>query len=220
MAIPDFLKGEVVSLDTETAVLGDHVIELGLSVFRDAALVYEWGTYIKPVIPIDPECTKIHNIQDKDVESSPMFADIAPILLNYLKSADLLVAYNYDYDRGVLGNEFTRLGIQFPVKPMVDPFIWFKQWHKYEKGKKLVKAAEVYGVQYVGAHRAVNDATATGKVLMKMAATKTDFPRDIKSCMKKQRKMIEDQFEDLQAYFIKIGKGKINPPNYQFYDVV
>jgi len=218
MAIPDFLKGEVVSFDTETAQLGDHIIEIGLSIFRNAELVYEWGTYVKPTVPIDLKATEVNHITERDVEDSPTFVDICPILMNYLRAADVFIAYNYDYDCGVLNNELTRLGIPYPKKPIVDPFILFKMYHKYNKGKTLIKAAEKYGVQYIGAHRAVNDATVTGRVLFKMAATKPDFPKDLITYMKKQRQLVEEQYNDLNSYFIKVGKGSIDPPNYSCYE--
>ena len=218
MTIPKFLLGDILAIDTETGVLGDHVVEFGMSLFRNAELVYEWGTYVKPMIPIDPACSEIHHIYDRDVEDYPTFCDIAPIILNYLKSADILMAYNYDYDRGVLGQEFARLGIEWPHKPAIDPFIWYKLWHKYSKGKTLVKAAETYGVKYVGAHKAYVDATVTGRVLLKMAATKSAFPKSLADCLKKQRHLIEEQFIDLNAYFISIGKPPIQPPRYEFYE--
>jgi inhibitor of KinA sporulation pathway (predicted exonuclease) len=118
----------------------------------------------------------------------------------------------------VLTNEFDRIGVKFPDKPVVDPFIFYKWWHKYSKGKTLVKAADTYGIPYQGAHRAVNDSIVTGQLLFKMAATKTAFPRTLDLLVKKQRTLIEEQFIDLNAYFIKIGKGPIEPPNYKFYD--
>jgi len=216
--IPNYLLGDVLSLDTETAVLGDRVIEIGISTFRNGELVNEWGMYVNPTVPIDPEASKVHNIYDKDVDSAPTFADIGWVIYNYINAADVIVAYNAAYDLEVLTKEFTRLGMRLPKKPMADPFIWYKHWNRYSKGKTLIKATETYGIPYVGAHRALNDATVTGKLLFKMAAIKNDFPKDVKSLITKQRKMVQDQFEDLQAYFIKVGKGPIDPPEYRYYD--
>lgn len=217
--IPKELNGDVISFDTETAVLGDHVCEVGFSLFRNAELVREWGTLIKPIVPFDPKSSEINKIYESDVSDSPTFKDISWHVYNILNSTDIHIAYNYGYDRGVLENEFTRLGMKFPLKPMVDPFIFFKQYHKFNKGKTLIHATEALGIKYVGAHRAVNDATVTGKVLFKMAATKADFPKDLNTTIKKQREWIEFQYKDLAAYFSKSGRPKPDEPNYRFYEL-
>jgi len=128
------------------------------------------------------------------------------------------VAYNYDYDRTVLTKEFGRLGRPFPVRPMIDPFILFKKWNKYNKGKKLTDAAAKYGIQYVGAHRACNDATACGKVLIKMAATRMDFPKSIDKYVIDQRKLVEEQFVDFYEYLQKVGRDLPTPPHYKHYE--
>jgi DNA polymerase III epsilon subunit-like protein len=217
--IPQYLKGYLAIFDTETAVLGDHVCEIGFSIFKGAKLVHEWNTFVKPLVPIDPEASAVHKIVDGDVADSPTFAEVAGWVLGNLASADVHVAYNYEYDRKVLENEFGRIGLKFPLRPMVDPFILFKQWHKFNKGKTLIKAAEKYGIPYVGAHRAVNDATVTGKILMKMAATKTTFPKTIQNLLEKQRKWVEEQYIDLNNYMISQGRGEIDKPNYEYFEV-
>jgi DNA polymerase III epsilon subunit-like protein len=218
--IPDDLRGDVLTLDCETAVLGDRVIEIGLSLFRNCELINEWGMRINPTIPIDPEASKVHNIYDKDVEDAPKFVDVAWVIYNNLNAADILVAYNYEYDRGVLGKEFDRVGIKWPIKPAVDPFILFKQYNKFNKGKKLVNAAEKYGVPYIGAHKAVNDATVTGKMLFKMAAIRTNFPRNIQELLKKQREWVQYQYEDFSKYRASKGQSPIDVPNYRYFEEI
>jgi len=218
MAIPKELKGDVLVFDTETAVLGDHICEVGFSHFKDCKLHREWGTLVRPLVPIEPDASNVHKIYDTDVENSPTFAEIAWFLYNYFNSVDVHVAYNYEYDRRVFENEFTRIGMTFPIKPMVDPFILYKLWHKYAKGKTLIKAAEMYGIPFVGAHRAVNDSTVTGKLLFKMAATKTAFPKNLKILLQKQRVWVEEQFIDLRDYFVSKGRDEPDEPVYKFYE--
>jgi len=216
--IPSYLKQDILCLDTETSVLGDHVCEIGFTLFRNTEQVSSWNSFVKPGIPINPEATKIHNIKNEDVENSPSFNDLSWFIYNNMNAADFWCMYNADYDIGVLKKEFERLGMKLPPKYVIDPFILFKRWHKFNKGKKLVNAAETCGIPYVGAHRAGNDAAVTGRVLFKIAATRTDFPKTIVDYVKKQRKWCEEQFEDLQAYFVKVGRGPIDKPNYAFYE--
>lgn len=219
MAIPKELHKDVLVFDTETATLGDHVCEIGFSLFRDGQLIREWGTFIKPTIPIEAEASNVHHIYDSDVDEAPSFADVAWYIYNILNSADVHVAYNYQYDRKVLQNEFSRVNMNFPIRPMVDPFIFYKQYHKYNKGKTLVKAAEFYGIQYVGAHRAMNDSTVTGHLLFKMAATKTNFPKTLKGLISKQRQWIELQYLDFSKWLASKGEPPPDEPTYEYYEV-
>lgn len=219
MSIPSYLKGSVLVYDTETADLGKDVVEVGFSLFQDAKLVREWGTFVRPTIPINPEASAVHKIYDRDVEDFPTFAEIAWWVWNTLNSYPVHCAYNYDYDRAVFEMEFQRLGMSFPVKPMLDPFILFKKWNKYNKGKRLIDAAAKYGIPYAGAHRAMNDATVTGRVLMKMAATKTTFPKTLDKYITLQRQWIEEQHLDFATYRKSRGQEPPTPPNFTFYEV-
>jgi len=218
MAIPKELLGDMLCFDTETALLGDRVCEIGMSLFRNGELVNEWGMYLNPTVDIDPEASKVHNIYNRDVESAPKFADVAYVIYNYLRASDVVVAYNYEYDRDVLGKEFDRVGIKWPIRPAIDPFILFKQYNKFNKGKKLINAAEKYGIPYVGAHKAVNDATVTGRLLLKMAAVKVDFPKTVYELLKKQRQWVEYQYLDFSKYRASKGMGPIDMPTYRYFE--
>lgn len=217
--IPNYLKGTILVFDTETAVLGDHIVEIGFSLFKDAKPIQEWGTFIKPSVPIDPEASAVHKITDADVEDFPVFAEVAWWIWNILNIYDVHCAYNYDYDRGVLVKEFKRLGMEFPLKPMIDPMILFKKWNKYNRGKKLTDAAEKYGIPLIGAHRAMNDSTACGNLLIKMAATRTTFPKTLQKFIELQRQWIEEQFLDYAAYRKSKGQEPPTPPVFAHYEV-
>lgn len=219
MTIPNYLKGTVVVFDTETAQMHDHICEIGFSIFKNAELAYEVGTLVKPIIPITPESEAVHKISNLDVDDQPSFQQVAMWCYNILNIADFHCAYNYEYDRNVLEKEFNRYGIKFPLKPMIDPMVFFRKWFKYNKGKKLIDAAQRYGIEYIGAHRATNDATVTGRILFKMAATRTDFPKTAQKLITIQRKLLQTQHEDLSNYFKKIGKDLPDTPRYDYFEV-
>ena len=82
--IPDFLMGDVLVYDTETAVLGDHVCEAGFALFRKAKLVREWGMFVSPTISIDPEASEVHKIYDRDVRNAPTFEQLAWYFYNFM----------------------------------------------------------------------------------------------------------------------------------------
>ena len=218
MEIPTELFDNVLCFDTETAVLGDHVIEIGFSLFKHGQLVSETNMFIRPAVPIEKGASDVHKIYESDVEDAPLFADVAWYIHNTLSAVDVHIAYNYEYDRSVLEKEFARVGMNFPVKPMADPFVFFKEYNKYYKGKTLIKAAECYGVTLTGAHRAMNDATAAGRVLFKMAATKVSFPKTLKILLDKQRKMLVKHHLDFTKYLASKGEPPPREPQYWCYE--
>jgi len=97
--------------------------------------------------------------------------------------------------------------------------ILFKKWNKFNKGKRLIDAAEKYGIPYVGAHRAMNDATVTGRLLFKIAATKPAFPKTLDKFIETQRQWIEEQFIDFSNYRKSRGQELPTPPNFSYYEV-
>lgn len=220
MSIPDYFKGTIVSFDTETAQMGDHVCEIGFSIFENCQLINEISLLVKPIVEIEEGAEAVHHISNIDVENQPAFKDLLPFIYNTLNSADIHCAYNYEYDRNVLEKEFSRYGMKFPLKPMADPFILFKRWNKYNRGKKLTDATQKYGIELIGAHRASNDSTATGNLLLKIAAVRTDFPKTIEKFIAMQRKWVQEQFEDFYGYCKKSGRNLPTQPNYDYYEVV
>lgn len=217
--LTDLNNKYLLCLDTETAQLGDHVCEIGFSIFIGKKLRSEWGTFVKPIIPIEPEASNVHHIYEKDVENAPTFKDIALLIHGMLSGVDCHLAYNYEYDRIVFEREFDRIGMRFPVRSMIDPLVFFRKFHKFRRGKKLVDAAQEYGIPYVGAHRAVNDAIMAGLVFQRMAATKTAFPKDIKKLVKQQRELVEAQYKDFAAYRKRVGQSPPDEPNYYCYEL-
>lgn len=51
----------------------------------------------------------------------------------------------------------------------IDPLVWVRHLHKYEKSKKLTSICKLLHVQIENAHRASSDAKAAGEVLLAMA---------------------------------------------------
>ena len=92
MPILDYLLGDVLCFDTETALLGDKVCEIGFSLFRNAKVINEFSMFINPGMPIDPEASNVHNIYDSDVKDAPYFKDVPYIVYNTINSADIILA--------------------------------------------------------------------------------------------------------------------------------
>src|SRR5690606_16725890 len=100
-----------VSIDTETTgrdAQADRIIEVGLVFFRGGEMTGEKGWLINPGCPIPEDASAVHGIFDGDVADKPRFQDVSSEILEAL-SGHLPLAYNAEFDRGFLLEEFGRL---------------------------------------------------------------------------------------------------------------
>jgi DNA polymerase-3 subunit epsilon len=104
-----------VLFDTETTGLdpltGDRVIEIAaIELINDLPTERFFHAVIDPERDIPAETSRIHGFSNADVAGKPLFAAIAPALLEFLGD-DPLVAHNAPFDFGFLNAEFARIGL-------------------------------------------------------------------------------------------------------------
>lgn len=172
-------------IDFETTGLefeNDRIIEAGVVLFENGEFVEAKNWLINPGMPIPREASDVHGIMDSDVANSPAFADAWQEIAVALRGA-IPVAYNATFDQRFLQAEAKRAGRSKDAAHTpalrsdlvwIDPLVWVREIHKSEKSKKLVDVAARLGISLENAHRAADDATATGKVLLALAS---DMPR-------------------------------------------
>lgn len=128
---------------------------------------------INPGVPIPPETTAIHGIDDAraQAEGDPPEAAldvIASMLTTCLRYGMPLVAFNTAYDWSVLHYELVRHGLPTmaerldgPPYSLLDALVLDKQADKYRRGSRKLKAvAGHYGVHLDNWHEAKADAIA------------------------------------------------------------
>lgn len=131
----------------------------------------EW--IINPGVPIPPETTAIHGIDDQIAQErgqDPKVAleEIADTLARVLRYGMPLVAFNTSYDWSVLHHELVRHGLPTmadrldgPPYSLLDALVLDKQADRYRKGsRKLQAVAAHYGVKLDDWHEAKADAIA------------------------------------------------------------
>jgi DNA polymerase-3 subunit epsilon len=172
-------------IDFETTGLDptmDRILEMGIVTFARGELAERRNWLVNPGIPVPEEARRVHGITDDDLANAPRFEDVLPEIIG-LVAGRVPVAYNAGFDRKFLHAELARLGGVQDVEPppalrddvvWVDPLVWVRELQRYEKGKKLSDVCERMGIDIGQAHRAADDAAATGKVLLALAK---DMPR-------------------------------------------
>ncbi len=171
-------KLPLVAFDTETTGLqahnGDRVIEFAAVEFTlDETGRIENVTrrekLFNPGIPIPREVVKLTGICDEDVADAPQFKTHAKEIWSLLHER-IIVAHNLPFDRGFLCMEFRKLGLDWPAPiAEIDTYDLSVRFFKESRGHKLSDVSSRLGVILEGAHRASNDAEASGRVFLKIA---------------------------------------------------
>ena len=105
-------------LDTETTGLevkaGHRVIEIGAVLVNDRKKSEDhFHTYLNPSRLIDEEATKVHGINNSDLEDSPSFDEIAEEFIEFIDGSTLVI-HNAPFDIGFLNNELQMASSNFP----------------------------------------------------------------------------------------------------------
>ena len=152
-----------------------RIVEYGFALFDGGKCTAQVGGFLNPGMEIPEEVQKIHGITDADVKHAPNFSEVIELFVATLRNR-VPVAYNAPFDRRFLMGELARVPISYEHLPVfddetewIDPLVWVRRFHKYDKGKKLTDMCSRLGVKLDDAHRAMSDAKATGEVLMKLA---------------------------------------------------
>lgn len=171
-----YLDSRRIGWDTETT--STDPTEAGI---LTAALVGRGGAspdrtqtwLINPGVPIPPETTAIHGIDDAKAQAEgqdpkPALEELAETMARTLRYGMPLVAFNTAYDWSVLHYELERHGLPTmadrldgPPHTLLDPLVLDKHADKYRKGsRKLQAVAAHYDVHLENWHEAKADAIA------------------------------------------------------------
>jgi DNA polymerase-3 subunit epsilon len=98
-----------VILDTETTGLstkqGHRIIEIGCIELVNRRLTgREYHRFVNPERAIDEGAERVHGISLADLESQPLFADIADEFLEFVHNSELVI-HNAEFDVGFLEHE-------------------------------------------------------------------------------------------------------------------
>ena len=150
--------GRFAAFDTETTGTDPRsarIIEFGLVIFDNGEVVERFQTLIHPECALPPEITRITGIKDEDLVGKPVFAELADELERRLVAQPLL-AYNADFDRGMVEGEFRRLGRSIALPVFLDPFPFCHEAFKVAKKTKTAKLVDIaafLGIALESAHR-------------------------------------------------------------------
>ena len=167
----DLLNSNALILDFETTGLhGADIVQIGiLDMNGDSA--YE--TLVKPSITIPSDAIRVHGITNEMVADSPTFESLY-IELSVVLAGRTIVAYNADFDKGILMGVCKRRTLPPPrIKAWECAMRAYARYQFGGRGggkwQSLSKACFQQGIPIENAHTALADCKMTWQLIKKMA---------------------------------------------------
>ncbi|MBK8180532.1 MAG: 3'-5' exoribonuclease [Planctomycetes bacterium] len=156
----------LVILDTETATLSGapHLLELGAVLVQDGEVVDRFEAFVRPEVPIAPEATEFHGIDEAMVRDAEPAAVVLERFRDWAGDRPL-VAHNADFDARVLAFEYARARLAPPPGWLIDTLKLSRRLIPESPDHKLATLCEHLGLEEGLHHRALADAVWCWKVL-------------------------------------------------------
>ena len=171
-------------LDTETTGFyyqdTDRIIEVGAIEMINRKLTgSSIHIYINPKKPVG-DSENVHGISDEFLKDKPVYAEIADVLFDYLKGAEI-IAHNASFDMNFLDMEFKRAGFVAlsDVCEVTDTLAMAKSKHPGQKNSldALVRRYEIVQRDRTF-HGALLDAEILADVYLAMTGGQVSFDMD------------------------------------------
>jgi predicted DnaQ family exonuclease/DinG family helicase len=164
-AIPDF-----VAFDLETTGLNpkkDRVIEIGAVRFCNGIKGEEISFFVNPQTSIPSAITRLTGICDKDVADALPFSEIAERITAFIGSSPVC-GHQVEFDVNFLNEEFKRCGREKLNCQQLDTAALSRLILTELSGFTLGQVSTYLGVKLESAHRALDDARASGLVAVRL----------------------------------------------------
>lgn len=154
--------GRAVIVDTETVSMGGPVCEIAVIRAHDGHVLL--NTLVNPQAPIVPAAQAVHGISEDEVTAAgiPTWANIYTMFEQVTQDC-VILAYNSDYDRGVIESDCTRYNIpstHVSTHRLRWADVMMPRTH-YAQSRRWMKNE--------GGHRALGDVVQTRNHLLEMA---------------------------------------------------
>lgn len=200
----EYLSDEVdnfVVFDVETTGFSsknDKIIEIGAVKIKNGEIVDSFNTLINPEEPLKDEIIALTGITDSMLTNQPKIGEIIGKFEEFISNS-LLVAHNASFDMGFLKSNFEKNGLILE-KAYIDTLELSRIFNPNVRSHSLGNVAKRYGVSLENAHRAVDDARATGEVFLRLLDEEFDKEsfsntlKNIESLIYKREKHMGETF--------------------------
>lgn len=165
----------VLFLDTETTGFSkkDVALEIGV-VTRGGRVAATCYVQSKPSVACNPNAFTCHGISSRTIQNAPLYADLREPLIELLRGADLLVAYNAAFDKRILQQTEQHHGFSYDFDDV--DWVCAQEMCKAFHGKRISLTNFIAEYQVIApekvealAHSADGDAVMTREVVQWLA---------------------------------------------------
>lgn len=153
------LRGRIACIDLETTggMAAHHrIIEVGIVLLEDGAVVEEWSSLVNPGVRIPTSIVAFTGITNDMVVDAPSFEELRGEIRARLDGR-LFVAHNARFDYGFVRNEFRMAGEKFAA-PVLCTVRLSRALFREHARHSLDALIERYGLECGQRHRALGDA--------------------------------------------------------------
>ncbi len=143
----------------------DSIIEIGAVRIENGRVTDRFSSFVNPGYPIPARITELTSITDADVADAPAVDEALPAFLQWAEGS-VIVGHNVGFDLGFVSCKARELGLSLPESTVVDTL---ELAHGLLDLKKytLDSVCKALDISLENHHRAVDDADATGQILLK-----------------------------------------------------
>ena len=164
-----FCDRSFVVFDIETTGLkaqSCEIIEIGAIKVRNGEIIDRFSTFIDDGCIIPSNITALTRITNQMIAGSPSTREALSSFSDFLRDS-IPVAHNARFDMGFIREHGARYGIDFSM-PFADTLMLSKYLLPELINHKLDTVCDHYGIDISGHHRAIDDATATADVFLRL----------------------------------------------------
>jgi DNA polymerase-3 subunit alpha (Gram-positive type) len=143
----------------------DQIIEIGAVKIQDGQVIDSFNELINPGISIPYKITELTGINNDMVKACKTIEDVLPRFLEFVGDS-VVVAHNAEFDTGFIKSKCRNIGLQFK-NGIIDTLPLARFLFPKLKKHKLNVICEHLNISLENHHRAVDDAKATGDILLK-----------------------------------------------------
>ena len=144
----------------------DGIIEIGLVKIDQLEIVEEKSYLIKPEIKIPDFIQKLTSIRNKDVKDSPKIEEVIEDILEFMGDR-ILIAHNTSFDIPFFNSVLRRLNKEELENKSICTNLMTRYLMPSMLNSNLSSLSELFDIDHGKAHRALDDARATAKLIIK-----------------------------------------------------
>ncbi len=183
MSLLKYIKlDNFVVLDLETTGLdptSDRIIEIGALRYTDGKEAEKFETFVNPGVPIPDFITKLTGISDNDVQDAPVVESVFDGLIEFIGESPL-IGHQINFDASFLEYHYRTQNNNFDQwdkesqrfvylkNRRMDTLFLARIFLPFLQQFRLGSVASHFGIDLENAHRALDDARATGKIFLEL----------------------------------------------------